>query len=89
MELLVDDELRRLARQIVEENLSREQWRKIEADDWFQTDHYEGGFDATEDAFCFSFYPTAGPELWFQFSLDEALEIAEGRLTSVTARPAG
>jgi hypothetical protein len=88
MELVVDEELRNIARRISQQGRQLEDWRAIESDDMFQTEHYIGGFDATEDAFCFSFCPAAGREHWFQFSLDDAVRIADGHLTTLVARPA-
>jgi hypothetical protein len=88
LKLVVDAELRAVARQIVEEGRLLEEWRAIESDDAFQTEQYVGGFDATEDAFCFSLMSAAGGEYWFQFSPSDAVEIAEGRLATLDARPA-
>ena len=52
--------------QIIELNKSLEEWMRVESDDYFQTESYEGGFDATEKAFCFSYYTPSGEEYWFQ-----------------------
>jgi len=56
MQIPIDDEFLTLCEQILKEGLSLEEWREIESDDMFQSPHYEGGFDATEDAFCFSYF---------------------------------
>ena len=84
----VDKELLLIAREIVEAGYALEEWRALESDDQFQSAHYVGGFDATEDAFCFSFYPAVGRELWFQFSLQESLEIANREIKTLVAREA-
>jgi hypothetical protein len=90
MQLTVDPELRAICQEIVAREQPLDEWRETESDDEFQTDHYEGGFDADEDAFCFSrFAADGGGEFWFQFTLAEAAEIAAGRLGTLDARPAG
>lgn len=89
MELKVDDELRRICAEIVKEARSLEEWREIESDDLIQTLHYVGGFDATEDAFCFSARHPGSDELWFQFTLEEASDIAASKRLSLPARVAG
>ncbi len=88
MDLKVDDELREICAEIVEEARSLEGWREIESDDMIQTPHYVGGFDATEDAFCFSARHPGREELWFQFTLEEASDIAASKRRSLPARPA-
>jgi hypothetical protein len=87
MDLKVDDELREICFQIVEDARSLEEWREIESDDLVQTPHYVGGFDATEDAFCFSARFPERDELWFQFTLEEAADIAASRRLTLPARP--
>ena len=88
MQLKVDTELRGLCEEIVDRDQSLEDWRETESDDEFQTDHYEGGYDADEDAFCFSHYAPDGEELWFQVTLAEVERIAAGEMSTVEARPA-
>jgi hypothetical protein len=88
MLLKVDTELREICEEIVERDQSLEDWRETESDDEFQTDHYEGGYDADEDAFCFSHHAPDGEELWFQVTLAEVERIAEGEISTVEARPA-
>jgi hypothetical protein len=88
MRLPVDDQLRQLCAEIVAAGLSLETWRATESSDQFQRERYHGGFEELEDAFCFSFYPPAGGELWFQITLEEAGEIAAGRQDQVAAREA-
>lgn len=88
MQLPVDEELRSICHEIVERNEPLDEWRATESDDEFQSEHFVGGFDAGEDAFCFSYYAPDGTELWFQFTLAEAEEIAAGRRTAVDARAA-
>jgi hypothetical protein len=88
MDLQVDDELLEICAEIVEEARSLEGWREIESDDLIQTLHYVGGFDATEDAFCFSARHPGRDELWFQFTLEEASDIAARKRLCLPARAA-
>lgn len=88
MHVQVGDELRQICRRILAEGLSEHEWAERESDDMFQSRAYAGGYDATEMAFCFSYYAPDDSELWFQMTLGEVAEIAEGKLTEVPARPA-
>lgn len=88
MQIQIDTEFLTLCEEILKENHSLEEWREIESDDMFQSPHYEGGFDATEDAFCFSYYDSEGGELWFQLTLSEMMEVVAGELKSIEARRA-
>ena len=85
MTIVVDEELREICRELLAEGWSESEWAEREADDWVQSSKYEGGYDATEDAFCFSRY-SDDAELWFQFTLAEAHGIANGALTEMSAR---
>ena len=88
MEIPVDHEFLTLCDEILKQNLSLQKWREIESDDMFQSRRYEGGFDATEDAFCFSYYQPDGDELWFQLELSQIAEVVAGKKTSIEARKA-
>jgi hypothetical protein len=88
MRLAVDDEFRTICREILAENLSPAEWAAIESDDMFQNDHYVGGYDATEQAFCFSHYTAGGEEYWFQLSLPEVQAVLVGEVAVIDARPA-
>jgi len=88
MTVQVGDELRQICRRILAQGLSEHEWAARESDDMFQSQAYTGGFDATEMAFCFSYYAPDGSEHWFQVTLAEVNEIAEGKLTEVTIRTA-
>lgn len=48
----------------------------------FQKGSYIGGFDATEQEFCFSVFLDC-KEYWFQFSLGEAKEIYQGLINDL------
>ena len=82
-----DGEFRRLCAEIVAEALSETQWAERESDDMFQTEHYSGGYDATEAAFCFSHYREDGSEWWFQLSLDDVARVARGDPVILDERP--
>jgi len=86
IQIPIDNEFLTLCEEILQEGYSLEQWREIESDDMFQSPHYSGGFDATEDAFCFSYYDSDESELWFQLTLSEMMEIAAGKLKWIDAR---
>jgi hypothetical protein len=88
MQLVIDSELRTLCREIVAEKRSAEEWAEMESDDMFETESYEGGFDATEEAFCFSHYTEGGEESWFQLTLSEVQALAAGEDRAIEVRPA-
>jgi hypothetical protein len=81
-------ELRATCRDIVGRNWNEKVWSAHESDDEFQTEHLCGGFDATEQAFCFSWYSSNGKEYWFQFPLAEAENLAASSSVSVRLRAA-
>jgi hypothetical protein len=88
MQLAVDSEFRYLCHQIVAQGRTEEEWSEIESDDTFQSDNYAGGFDATEQAFCFSYYTPEGEEHWIQLTLGGVEAVAAGELRSIAAHPA-
>jgi hypothetical protein len=89
VQIPISNELLTLLRSILEENKSVDEWKAIESDDMFQSENYSGGFDATENAFCFSFYEKNGAEYWFQLSFDDIQRIVESEKGEVDMRPAG
>lgn len=89
MELPVNDDLKSVCEEIVREGKDAAAWSEIESDDMFQTETVHGGFDATEQAFTFSYYDPSGEEYWFQLSLDEVEDVARGVRTTVDVRLAG
>ena len=82
-----DGEFRKLCAEIVAQALSETEWAERESDDMFQTDHYSGGYDATESAFCFSHHRDDGSEWWFQLSLGDIGRIARGEPVVLDERP--
>jgi len=86
MEHAIDDELRGICREIQQDNRTAKAWAEIEACDWFQTEHYCGGFDATDMQFTFTF-TSARTDYCFGITLEEAVSIADGRITTVFLQP--
>lgn len=71
MKIKMDEELRGIFQDILDQGKNHEDWALLESSDMFQTNHYCGGYDATEEAFCFSYYTEEGKEFWFQLSLED------------------
>ena len=88
-QLVVNPELRSICESILAERKSAIEWDRVESDDLFQTVHFKGGYDATEQEFCFSYYDGERKEWWFQFSYAEAVRIAAGELTHLDIREPG
>jgi len=79
MKIPVDGNLEKYVRKIAE-NPDLEYWRDHESPSWFQDEKLNGGFDALDDVFGFSFRPKDGVEYWFQFSIEEATRAANGEI---------
>ena len=75
MKIKIDKDLLLIFERIKQKNISVKQWSQIESSDMFQTKYFNGGFDATEEAFCFSYYDINDTEYWFQITLDEIYEV--------------
>jgi hypothetical protein len=88
MQIRIDQEFIMLCEQILKEGRSLEEWREFESDDMFQSARYTGGFDAIEDAFCFSYYDSGGGEFWFQLTPAQISEIVAGNLKAIEVRSA-
>ncbi len=84
----INSDFLEICRKILSSNRSKEDWALIESDDMFQLEQYEGGFDASEEAFCFSYYTDSGQEYWFQISLEDVERILNGEITEIKAAPA-
>lgn len=85
-QLVVDEEFRGICEAILAQGKSAAEWDRIESDDLFQTEHYTGGYDATEQEFCFSYRDRDRKEWWFQFSYADTARIASGQLTHLDMR---
>lgn len=79
-QLNVDEEFILICEEIESENKSDEEWSAIESSDMFQTSRYNGGYDSTEQEFCFSFYDSNEREWWFQLSLPQVRLVTERQL---------
>ncbi len=88
MEIQIDEQLLNFMKEIEAEGKSRAQWAEVESCDWFQSDSYCGGYDADDEAFCFSYYHPDGREFWFQFSLEDVKKIVVGQIRQLTGRKA-
>lgn len=86
MELKIDEEFKTICCRIVSENRKTDEWREVESCDAFQSTHYCGGYDADEDAFCFSYYDGEKSEWWFQLTLDEVQKVVSGELNRIFIR---
>jgi hypothetical protein len=87
MDFQIGEEFVKMCQEIIAENKSPDEWAEIESDDMFQSDNYEGGFEAIEMEFCFSVF-VDDVEYWFQISLEEAERIAARLQDIVDIRPA-
>lgn len=87
MKIAVDNEFLSICKNIIQENKDIEDWRLVEADDYFISENYEGGFDATEDAFCFSYYDFNKQEWWFQLTLEEVDQVLTREMKEILIRP--
>lgn len=83
----VDSEFLAICREILSQDRTPDEWADTESDDEFQSEHYEGGWDDTEEAFTFSYYDAENSEYWFQLTLDEVREVSEGTRAVVDIRP--
>ena len=88
MRLPVDDILRSICQDIRQQSFEEQAWAAVESDDWFRKPPYEGGFDATENAFCFSYFAEGGHEYWFQFPLSAVEKVLQGEIQHFEARSA-
>ena len=86
MKIVVDKELLGIFRDIINRNLTSTEWSEIESSDEFQTENYCGGFDGTENEFCFSYYDRDRTEYWFQKSLKEIEDIYSGKVSEFQIR---
>lgn len=68
VELRVPDDLIEICEQILSHGKSDVEWSEIESDDMLQRRQIRG-YDAPEQAFCFSYYAPPGEEFWFQLTL--------------------
>lgn len=84
----ITEELRAILERVLNEGKTEPEWAEIESDDIFRSEQFDGGFDATERAFCFSYYDPNGDEFWFQITLAEIRELLAGAKNILEGRPA-
>ena len=87
MKFIVTEELKGIFKAILDENKSLEERTQVESDDMFESEHFSGGFDATEQAFCFSLYHDE-KEYWFQLALDEVQTVSDETSGEIEVRQA-
>ena len=87
MIIKVEKEFIEICKLIIKEAKSIDEWSLYESDDMFQSEHFCGGFDTTENAFCFSYYDNNN-EYWFQIDLEEVKKITHGQLININIRKA-
>ena len=85
MKLEVNDELKSICKDILEENKTGDDWAKVEAEDWFQTDNFCGGFEKATNGFAFSYYENE-KEFWFDLKLSDVSEILNGNIKTIECR---
>lgn len=74
----LSDELIDICEAIADQAYTPVQWARFESDDMFQSEQIVGGYDATEKAFTFSYFDSDKKEWWFQLTLKDVNEIADG-----------
>lgn len=84
--LKINTEFLSICKQIQKENLDIENWCLVESSDQFQTNDFCGGFDATEEEFCFSYYDENRIEYWFQFPLTDVDKFVNGEIEEIEIR---
>lgn len=88
MNLKITPELFSIFQKIIRENKNETQWAEIESSDMYQTENFSGGFDETENAFCFSYYDQKKNEYWFQLPLNEIKNIVDDQTHFIAIRKA-
>ena len=82
-------ELTAICQEISSRGLTASQWAELESCDQFQTNHWCGGYEATEQAFCFSLYLRSGEERWLSLTLQQIGSIAAGSAVALQLRQPG
>ncbi len=82
MEVQVNDELKSICKDIVDENKSAEQWKQSGSGELYQTDNYCGGYEASTGVFSFSLYKD-DKEYWFDLQLSAISEIVKGNKKTI------
>ena len=85
MIIYLNDEFKTICHEIVAEHKTEEDWKKLWCSDYFQTEHFCGGFDALENAFVFGYYADDGEQYSFLIKLNEIQDVLDGRITEIDA----
>ena len=84
----IDTEFISICQNILNKNLTLNEWNLTESCDQFQSKKYFGGFDGTENEFTFSYYNKGGKEFWFQLPLSDVDKVISKIITEVEIREA-
>jgi len=84
--LNVDSELLSIVAEIISMNLTLEDWNKQESSDQFQSEHYVGGYDSDEEAFCFSYYNKDNEEFWFDIAYKDLASLKDKKISVLPLR---
>ena len=87
MKLPINEELKCICKEILDENKTIKEWIEIESCDMFQTENFCGGFEGTDERFSFSYYD-GKKEYWFEFLLSDAIEILNGNIKFIECKDA-
>lgn len=83
----VNENFKRICIDIVAQDRNDDEWALVQSDDMFQLEEFEGGYEALERAFCFSYYAADSKEYWFQLTLPEIKEVADGKRSILEVNP--
>lgn len=85
MIIKLSSEFKKICNEIVKENLNESEWKKLWSGDYFQTEHFCGGFDALENAFVFGYYADDGKQYSFLITLSEITDVLSDKITEIDA----
>ena len=81
MKTSVDQDFLEIVKDIVQMNHSEEEWAALESSDMFQRGVYNGGYNAEDRFFAFSFKDESNTEWCFSLTLDEVKQISRKEKT--------
>lgn len=85
MEIQVNDELKSICKDILDENKSAEQWKESGVGELYQTDSFCGGYEAATGLFSFSLY-RGEKEFWFDLQLSAVSDIVNGNKKTIECK---
>jgi hypothetical protein len=86
MKLKIDNELRNICQEILDEDKTEEEWKEIPSGDMFQSKQYCGGYE--ENGFWFSYFNDSNREYWFRIALTDISKIISGEITEIDIKEA-